>query len=367
MNVIVANEQQNLLSNLDVDIIKSITGSYDASEIVEMFQSFFYSRMILDVTAIHNYSDIKSFESLSQGLDPSKIIFLLPEGSILCTPQFLTQLISIGIYNFTTNIDGIKYLLRKPNHLEDVEHIRMMAAPHLNNYSHEFNTVIDNNDENQVSNSGAIVNQQQNNNINNNSEVHTSPIVQNKTTIVGFRNITEHAGASTFIYLLKKELALVYGSENVVAMEIDKNDFQLFRDHYMISVRHGELKSKLQELSSAKVILVDLNTYREDSICDDIVYLMEPSTIQLNRLIAKKRYALSDLIDKKVVLNKSLLTANDVSDFEKEAGIQVFYNMPPLDDRKKNEVIHDFLARVGLLSSPVKNNNAGKIFGLFRR
>ena len=41
MNVIVANEQQNQLANLDVDIIKSITGVYDASEIVEMFKSFF--------------------------------------------------------------------------------------------------------------------------------------------------------------------------------------------------------------------------------------------------------------------------------------------------------------------------------------
>ena len=29
MNVIVANEQQNQLSNLDIDIIKSINGIYD--------------------------------------------------------------------------------------------------------------------------------------------------------------------------------------------------------------------------------------------------------------------------------------------------------------------------------------------------
>ena len=37
MNVIVANEQQNQLSNLDIDIIKSISGTYEAVEIVEMF------------------------------------------------------------------------------------------------------------------------------------------------------------------------------------------------------------------------------------------------------------------------------------------------------------------------------------------
>lgn len=40
MNVIVANKQQNELANLDIDIIKSLTGSYTALEIVEMFKSF---------------------------------------------------------------------------------------------------------------------------------------------------------------------------------------------------------------------------------------------------------------------------------------------------------------------------------------
>ena len=41
MNVIVSNVQQNALANLDIDVIKSISGEYDVSEIVEMFKSFF--------------------------------------------------------------------------------------------------------------------------------------------------------------------------------------------------------------------------------------------------------------------------------------------------------------------------------------
>lgn len=44
--------------------------------------------MILDVTALKNYKDIKTYEILANGLDPDKIIFLLPEGSELCTPNF---------------------------------------------------------------------------------------------------------------------------------------------------------------------------------------------------------------------------------------------------------------------------------------
>ena len=48
--------------------------------------------------------------------------------------------------------------------------------------------------------------------------------------------------------------------------------------------------------------------------------------------------------------------------------IKVFYNMPPLDERKRNAVINDFLSRLGLFSDMDKaNNNSNKIFGLFRR
>ena len=114
MNVIIANEHQNELANLDIDVIKSISGTYDASEIVEMFKSFFYSKMVLDVTALKEFSDLKVYDLLVRGLDPAKIIFLLPEGSKLCTPNFLSHLIEIGIYNFTTNLNGVRYLLKKP-------------------------------------------------------------------------------------------------------------------------------------------------------------------------------------------------------------------------------------------------------------
>ena len=127
MNVIVANEQQNQLSNLDVDIIKNISGKYDVSEVVEMFKDFFYSKMILDVTALKDYTDIKTYQKLVDGLEADKIVFLLPEGSNLCTSNFLGHLINIGIYNFTTNINGVIYLLKKANTLKDVEHILKMA------------------------------------------------------------------------------------------------------------------------------------------------------------------------------------------------------------------------------------------------
>ena len=138
MNVIVENEQQELLSNIDIDVIKSISGSYDVHEIINMFKDFFYSKMILDVTAIKQYKDVRTYEILARGLDVQKIIFLLPDKSSLCTPNFLSHLISLGIYNFTSKLSGIKYLLKKSNTLQDVEKITGYDEGFKPNWLEEF-------------------------------------------------------------------------------------------------------------------------------------------------------------------------------------------------------------------------------------
>ena len=65
MNVIIANEQQQSLSTLDIDIIKTVTGSYEAREIVEMFKNFFFNKMILDVTAIKGYDNPDNYQILA--------------------------------------------------------------------------------------------------------------------------------------------------------------------------------------------------------------------------------------------------------------------------------------------------------------
>ena len=127
MNVIVANRKHSDLASLDVDVIKSLNGEYDADELIETFKNFFYNKMILDVTALKDYDSLETYEKLVKGLVPDKIVFLLPEGSKLCTPNFLSHLIDAGIYNFTTDLNGVKYLLKKPNTLNDVEHIKKMV------------------------------------------------------------------------------------------------------------------------------------------------------------------------------------------------------------------------------------------------
>ena len=68
------------------------------------------------------------------------------------------------------------------------------------------------------------------------------------------------------------------------------------------------------------------------------------------------------------MLNQSLLTNKDVTEFEYESNSKVFYNLPPLDERKKNVVLNDFLSRVGKGdATAAKKSDSKNIFGLFKR
>ncbi len=328
MNVIVSNVQRNVLSGLDIDVIKSISGEYDATELVEMFKNFFYNKMILDVTAIKDFHNIKSFQTIAMGLDVEKIVFFLPEGTDVCTSSFLSKLVSMGIYNFTTNIEGVKYLLEHPNTYKQVAHIQQL-----------------------------------------NNDVVNSVVqkVESGSRIIGVRNVTEHAGATTFVYMLKKELKTHFG-DTIIAIELNKGDFQYFGDKNMISLTVDQLHGALTKYAGASVILIDLNDTPDDSFCTDVLYLLEPSIIKLNKLMRRNRNIFSKLQNEKIILNKSLLTNKDIADFEYEAKTRVFYNMPPLDERKRNPIFDDFLSRLGLLAvKKEQKKESGKIFGLFRR
>ena len=111
MNVIISNQQDNILSGLNIEVIKSIQGEFDVNDIVASFSNFFFSRMILDVTALLDYTNIVTYQKLSIGLPTDKIILLLPSQTVVSSNEFLSKLISMGYYNFTTNLEGLVYLI----------------------------------------------------------------------------------------------------------------------------------------------------------------------------------------------------------------------------------------------------------------
>ncbi len=340
MNVIVANQRYNELSNLDIDVIKSVTGEYSADELVAMFKDFFFDRMILDITAIKGYENEQVLKQIVIGLGESKLILVLTD-EVCSSANYLSNIVSMGVYNFTNNINAIKQLIDRPNTYKDVAEIQ------------NFNSNINNN----VNTDNLTSNNTKSENTSNYQGIR----------VLGIKKITEHAGATTLSYMLKKELINQYGNpDSIYVVEVNNRDNSYFNDKNMISVSSAEVERKVRELSYAKLIIVDLNDMRDDSFCDEVLYLIEPSSIMLNKLVKKERSIFERLSGKKIVLNKSLLSNKDITEFEYEANIKVFYNLPPLDERKKNPVIMDLLSRLGISGGTASIRSEGsKIFGIF--
>ena len=284
MNVIVSNKYQSLLASLNIDVIKSINGEFSVDDLIAQFSTFYYNKMILDITAIKGYEDINIMQNLSVNFDMSKVILLLDDSEVVNSPVYISQLISMGIYNFTNDVNTIKYLIDNPNQYKDVANYHNISGfkkPVLN-------------------------------------EKARGKIGQK---IIGFKNVTEHAGATTLIYLLKLHLEKSY---KVKAVEIDKNDFVYFNDESLESISSLGFNDFLSQNSDYDVILVDLNEGNVLEYCHDIVYLIEPGLIKLNKLIRQDNAIFEKLSDKKIVLNRSVLSEKDVMDFEKKVEVKYF-------------------------------------------
>lgn len=332
MNVIVANKYQLLLENLGVDIIKEINGEFSVDEIIATFQNFFYQRMILDITAIKNYKDIKNLQKLSISLNMDKVILLLDGTEETGNPVFISQLISMGIYNFARDVDGIQYLYNNPNSYRDVAQYHELAAAQT---AQQRSTV-------------APVYTQHTSSIDQVAPIVSQPIISSDRTIkvIGFKNVTKHAGATTLVYALKNILSRNY---KVIAIEVDKMEFAYFRDKTMVSTTSPNFKSELNKYSNYDVVLVDLNSsVTAEGLCQLVLYLVEPTTIKINRLMTVNPSALRNLKGKKIVLNQSMLSRNEIGEFEYEAKIKSFYNIPPINEREKNnQQLIDFLTKLG--------------------
>ena len=121
-------------------------------------------------------TNIDVIQKLAIGLGENKLILVLPDD--VCQSKFLSDLVSIGVYNFTNNINAIKGLISKPNEYKDVAKIQQLNG---SSFGDGNNTT------------GGI-------------------------KILGIRNVTEHAGATSLLYMLKRELVDMFGP-NIYGLE----------------------------------------------------------------------------------------------------------------------------------------------------
>lgn len=330
MNVIVANKYESMLQDLEIDVIKKLVGEYEVDDLVAQFQNFYFNKMVLDITALKNYKDLTTIQKLSISLDMEKVILLLDDSPEFSSNQYLSQLISMGIYNFTQTIDGIMYLIDNPNSYRDVAHIHQLG--NVNNI--------------QMPNANNMAPSSVASPVNNVVVNTVYETVEHVTRIIGIKNVTLNSGATTLTYMMKKQLEKNY---SVLAVEVGKSDFRYFNDNSLKSVTNNEIAGLVIKNMDRDAIIIDINNSIEaQNLCHEIIYLIEPSVIKLNKLILMNGKVFKTLKDKKVILNQSLLSGKDVSDFEFESGIRVLFNMPPLDERSNNmQALNEFLVKLG--------------------
>lgn len=329
MDTVISNKYSSVLNELDIEVSKKLEGEYTVDEIISQFKNFFFNKMFLDITAIKDYKDLTNLQKLSMSIDMDKVILLLDkDDSISDSEPFLAKLVNMGIYNFTKDKNSLMYLYTNPNVYRDVAYLQKIDTGE-----------------------------------NNNTTTDSSHFVPSRR-IIGIKNITDSAGATSLIYMLKKVLSNYY---SVMALEVDKRDFTYFKDKDTLTVKSDEISTVIDKYNSIDIFLLDLNKSNKDYQCTDVLYLIEPSILKLNKLAMINPKALNDIKGKKVVLNKSLLSESEIADFEVETKIKVYYNIPPLNDKKDNsDILSPLLEKLGYIKKSEETEKKKSIFDFLK-
>lgn len=294
MNIVIENLNENIINSIGISNASVYKGVFDVTQIFGQISALQYEKVIIDITALNNYSDINSIKSLLSFIKSDKIILVMSEQNV--TLDYLKTIIESGLYNIAYNGEQIVSLYSKPNTYEEA-------------------MVLVNKNVNQV-------------------------------RVIGIKNVTKHAGATTLIYIIKKHLEKY---RKVLAIEIDKLDFNFFYDKEMISIQENDLPLTLQKNSNQDIILIDLNLSKDAiKYCDEVIYLIEPTMIRINQSMMVDPTMFRKLSGEKVVLNMSPLENSDIKQFESESHLKAFYNIPLINERKNSEIINNLLSKLNL-------------------
>ena len=194
MNLVIVNENTIVVNALTIDIIKVLNGVYDVNSIEKELVNFYFNKVIIDITAIKNYfSSFDLFEFLNY-FGKDKVILLLNDSAYCNSKEFLTKLINNGYYNFTSNSQGVSFLVNRSNTYEDVKKYIQTTT-----FTSELNSSI-----------GSTNIQTKTNNI----------------KIIGIKNLSEGAGSTTLMQQMVKQLAFNY---KVKGIELNGFDAIYFR------------------------------------------------------------------------------------------------------------------------------------------
>lgn len=332
MNIIITNRYKDLINNANIEIMKELNGVFEVNQIANSFNSIFYRKLIIDATALNRFPKEDVLRNLVKVFDPEKLILFLPPDNPP-PKNFLSFLVSINLYNFTDNVEGLNKLVNNSNTYEDVKGF-VKERVELNNSESSF-------DFNQ-------------NSLN----------IENGKIILGIKNVTKDAGSHELVYLLKKTLEEKH-KRKVIGVEIGKRDFLFYGPKDMYSISKDKVSNFFETFGKNEIVIVDVDDDSYKDFCSDIIYLVEPSLYRINQLMMGNRNIFNELKGKKVILNKSLLSDNDINTFAREAGISIYFNLPPLNDRIYNPVIDKLLSKLGFIEEVTEDTKKG-LFDIFK-
>ena len=294
MNIVIENLNSSIIDSISIATIKRLNGTYDVGALFNEISPLSYEKVIMDITSLNNYNDINVLKSLISFIKPDNLILVLSKDNV--NEEYLNSIIELGIYNIAYTAEHIVELYSNPNNYED--------AIILINKSKKI------------------------------------------TKTIGFKNVTKHAGSTTLIYILKKHLDKY---RKVLALEIDKLDFNFFYNKEMISIQDNAVDMTLEKYGNTDIILIDLNNSKNAvKYCDEIIYLVEPTMIRINESMMVDPTTFNSLKDKKVILNKSPLTNDEIKEFEGESHIKPYYVLPMLNERRNSDLINNLIDKLKL-------------------
>ena len=125
MNILFTNKYRDYLINFDYNVIKEINGEYSSKEILTMLKGITYNKVIIDLTIIKDYKELSNIRELSTNINPSNIIILLSNEPITTSKYYISNLINMGIYNFTLMPGEIVNLINYPRSYEQAKQINI--------------------------------------------------------------------------------------------------------------------------------------------------------------------------------------------------------------------------------------------------
>lgn len=321
MQLVILNENTSVFNLLNVDVIKTLNGVFDVNDLQRELVNFYFNKVIIDITAIKDYFvSYNLFEFLNY-FEKDKIILVLTDNDYCNSKEFLSKLIDNGFYNFTKNSQGVSYLISKSNTYEDV---KKYIKPDT------FTSVL----------SASSVE-------------HVNVKRSTNQFIIGIQNISAGAGATTLMCKMVKQLAYNY---KVKGIEVNKHDSVYFRDENIVYCSDlNDIKVRLNDFVKEEIIIIDLNDVDGEDICSEILYLVEPGIIRLNKCLVNNKNLFEKYKGDKVILNKSALKDEEINFFERETGINVFYNLGCINDRSDRLMsIDKLLIKLGFNKQEVK-------------